>query len=797
MTSFTPTDEQLSIMDAMRLGGSQMVTAYAGCAKTTSMTLAAKAIPPTPGLCLAFNVKNKKDLEVKFPDTFQVKTLNGLGHMAWGRALGKRLAVDDQKLGKIVSDILREAGDRREDAWATVRQLVTLGMQAGIVPHGLPYSGLMLDVDESWKELSDNHFLDATPQDILYARKALAESVQIARGVRGVPTISFDEQIYCSALLGGVFPRFPLVMVDEAQDMSVLNIIQIRRVAADRIFVVGDQKQCHPAGTKIRMGGEKLKNIENVVAGDKVMSLEMGHAYFRGAVRAKKGLSVLKTVKIPYSDDLIKITAGEYEHLCTLNHRCLIKIDCREEYGIYLMQKGHHFRIGICKLLYANGCGPFQRAASEGADALWILTSTATRDQALIEEKLICATFGLMDITFASNSEAHLPQHVLDNIWTRVGDNSDKAFKCLKYFGRDFRYPIWTKEDSYVQKGRKAFITQACNLLPTVMSCRVFDGNLRGVVWYSIDIERIPFEGFVYGIEIEPNKEGKHLYLANDIVTHNSIYGFRGADHESMSKMLTLRSEWKHLPLATTFRCPKLIVERQQAHAPGFRAWHTNPNGSILNLRPTTPDEYKGWTWANIASEAQAFQSNSIAILCRNNAPLLAAAFKLIRQGIGCVMLGRDIGKGLVALSKKICPEDVTPIDVFIGLVRDWKDRESALAMANKNESKLAGIMDRAECLLAVAEAEGVASAGGARVALQSLFARDRGLVTLATGHRAKGLEWDVVLHLDPWRIPSKFAREAVANGDGRQMEQERNLLYVIETRAKHTLINASLEDFH
>jgi len=43
--------------------------------------------------------------------------------------------------------------------------------------------------------------------------------------------------------------------------------------------------------------------------------------------------------------------------------------------------------------------------------------------------------------------------------------------------------------------------------------------------------------------------------------------------------------------------------------------------------------------------------------------------------------------------------------------------------------------------------------------------------VTLASMHAAKGLEWDRVYHLDPWLIG--------------QSEQEQNLRYVIQTRAK------------
>jgi hypothetical protein len=182
-------------------------------------------------------------------------------------------------------------------------------------------------------------------------------------------------------------------------------------------------------------------------------------------------------------------------------------------------------------------------------------------------------------------------------------------------------------------------------------------------------------------------------------------------------------------------------------------------------------------------------------VLCRNNSPLLSLAFRLIRNQIGVVMLGRDIGKGLIQLSRKIIPDDNTDRFQCSGLVAAWIETETSLARVNGHEERVAGITDRGECLLAVI-GSGCRDAGELRQMLTKLFASENGRVQLSTIHRAKGLEADCVLHLDPWRIPSKFAQEAAKLGDTRQLQQEWNLLYVCETRTKHTLINADLQDF-
>lgn len=280
-----------------------------------------------------------------------------------------------------------------------------------------------------------------------------------------------------------------------------------------------------------------------------------------------------------------------------------------------------------------------------------------------------------------------------------------------------------------------------------------------------------------------------------------AIYAFRGADTASMDKIRVLRASWLDLPLHVTFRCPKVIVARQQSHAPGFKAWHTNPEGRFAQL----PDRVNGFGDEELRADSWSFgelqsllptSTASLAILCRNNAPLMSMAFKLIRRRVGVQMLGRQLGKNLIVFSKKVVPKDETSAAITASMLTDWLERESSLLRANGKDEQIEGIEDRVECLRAVLSDAEARDAGSMRKLVEQLFSKESGLVTLGSGHRAKGLEWDCVLHLDPWRLPSKQAKLAARAGDQRPMQQELNLGYVIETRTKHTLIEANLEDF-
>ena len=248
---------------------------------------------------------------------------------------------------------------------------------------------------------------------------------------------------------------------------------------------------------------------------------------------------------------------------------------------------------------------------------------------------------------------------------------------------------------------------------------------------------------------------GGRLIVAGD--KRQGIYQFRGADANAMDALRAqVNGDWLDLPLTMTFRCPKKIVDRQKDHAPGFRAYSGNRDGIVSGLEKLNYSLF----------------DEPITVLCRNNAPLLALAFKLLRQGTGVHMLGRDIGKGLIALSRKLCPADDMDSTLCRSRIEEWAGGEH-------DEKTKDSVQDRAESLLAVLS--NARDAGQLRTLLEQLFARENGIVMLSSIHRAKGLEFPRVLHLDPWRIK-------------KGQEQENNLSYVCETRTQNELVIGSLE---
>lgn len=239
-----------------------------------------------------------------------------------------------------------------------------------------------------------------------------------------------------------------------------------------------------------------------------------------------------------------------------------------------------------------------------------------------------------------------------------------------------------------------------------------------------------------------------------------SIYGFRGAVQGGMGE-LCKKFACKEFPLSISFRCPKAIVLKARSRVPHMQ-W-SKEGGYVEKLRKLSiPDIPEG-----------------SAIICRSNAPLFHLAIRLLSAGRGASLVGTDLGPSLVRTLRKLGPEGLTKEET-LHAIAEWEAERLSKA---KNK---AAVGDKADCLRVFAEFG--QTLGGAIAYCEHIF-REEGTIQLLSGHKAKGLEWDVVYHLDPWRIPSPYAESR------EELEQERNISYVITTRAREALYFVDLED--
>lgn len=247
-----------------------------------------------------------------------------------------------------------------------------------------------------------------------------------------------------------------------------------------------------------------------------------------------------------------------------------------------------------------------------------------------------------------------------------------------------------------------------------------------------------------------------------------AIYGFRGADGDSLYK---IREAFGcvEMPLTVSFRCPQTVVKAAQQYVSHIQAHESAPEGVVR--------------WSTLAEAITAGINKTDAIVCRTTAPLVDVAFTLIGKGIGCHVLGREIGQGLITLITK---QKAKGIDALEEKLEAFMQRETAKWLAKDREDKVQALQDRIACIHTVISHldENHRTVPALIQRLEELFSDSNGRVTLCTVHKAKGLEWNRVFLLYPnVLMPSPWARQEW------QKVQENNLIYVAYTRAKQELV--------
>lgn len=244
--TFKPTPEQSAIVEfAVHETDNLAVIARAGAAKTSTLILMAEALPETKILCLAFNAAIAKEMKERLPKNCESKTLHSLGFGAWAQFIKKRMDLKKNKIYGLVKEAYDDLHpDDREalrDLFFDTMDLVSQGKNAGWLPEDYAAKSPM-----HRPLLSDAEFFDSLPMDPDPAQIEIVKSVSVLSHKLALEgQIDFDDMVFCPAICSSVsWPKFPLTMIDEAQDLSPLNHHVLKKlVRGRRIIAVGDPCQ--------------------------------------------------------------------------------------------------------------------------------------------------------------------------------------------------------------------------------------------------------------------------------------------------------------------------------------------------------------------------------------------------------------------------------------------------------------------------------------------------------------------------------------------------------------------------
>lgn len=204
------------------------------------------------------------------------------------------------------------------------------------------------------------------------------------------------------------------------------------------------------------------------------------------------------------------------------------------------MRRGNWWRVGHTRAYDARQFGLKSRLSQEKAEEAWLIELYDNRLDAQVGEQILAVKYGIP----YTHWEVERGMAVTENVRNekQIADIYDaldlellreNAYRLLHDFGRSERFPLITK----LTVGQR-FSTRvtakinACNLIPELMQVPIPTGNGKdnpNFTWEVIEkVDYKPFDGMVYSLAVEKH----HHYIADGIITHNCLYGWKdGAAH--------------------------------------------------------------------------------------------------------------------------------------------------------------------------------------------------------------------------------------------------------------------------
>lgn len=253
---------------------------------------------------------------------------------------------------------------------------------------------------------------------------------------------------------------------------------------------------------------------------------------------------------------------------------------------------------------------------------------------------------------------------------------------------------------------------------------------------------------------------------------NQAIYGFAGADTQSFASIAEQVQDLTLLPLSYTYRCGKAIVEEaRKIVGNAINYGESNPEGLVKTIEQEDMDLTEGDM-----------------LVSRVNAPLMVIAWGLVKKRKNVKVVGRDIGKGLVKLIKKLQGKGKNKIDTVIQLAtkcEEWRSKQIELLQNKNSDTDMQQVLinDQADCICQLAEE--CDTIENMITFIDGLFddSDTKKCIRLSSIHRAKGLEASRVFWFNPANTPHPMAKTDEA------IIQEHNLRFVATTRAINELI--------
>lgn len=234
-------EQQQAVFEWFQMGvGNLTVRARAGTGKTTTIIEALSYAPESRILLAAFNKRIQVELSERIKNpAAQAQTLHGVGFSAV-RRYWERIAVDSRgDRATWLTEAVCEQG-APDPIKRLVSKLHTKGREL------LPFANVD-ELETLAREFDlepDDQWVDEGFDLAFVAERAIA-AMDLAANTKPATGIDFADMLFLPVRNGWLRPTYELVVVDEAQDMSAVQLTLARGVlrAGGRMVIVGDDRQ--------------------------------------------------------------------------------------------------------------------------------------------------------------------------------------------------------------------------------------------------------------------------------------------------------------------------------------------------------------------------------------------------------------------------------------------------------------------------------------------------------------------------------------------------------------------------
>ena len=506
---------------------------------------------------------------------------------------------------------------------------------------------------------------------------------------------------------------FRHVLVDEYQDTNhaQYRLLQLLTSEHGNLMVVGDEDQCLVEGTIVTMADGSERPIEQIRAGDQILSCHGSGTFNPSTVTASFKSEHSYGVKISLASGRKIVSTPQHVHFA--GYRSGFMPDMYMTYAMH--RRGVGFRVGMTRTsINRRGKsvgGIHHRAMQQRADAAWVISTHPREEDARVAEAILAARHGLPTLPFmASSAPSGVmgDQRLIDQVFESVdsfaggeqllekeGLDPDTPHHCWQGFdgcrrnlvltlcadrsgkslshtvslgGRDrsaarkledlgFKVSYrpkakgWRSERSFKSYKEALDMAERVKQILDVSIRRVarfgkrekglinslpftFASSIRpGMVMFTSDggydtvtnVDPIVLDRPVFDLNIEAT----HNFIANGLVTHNSIYGFRGADirnvldfEKDFPQAEVVKLEQNYRSTQTILSAANAIVERNRERRPK-QLWTEIAGGEPLQLRELS-DEHEEARWVageiERLGEEEEVRREDVAVFYRTNA---------------------------------------------------------------------------------------------------------------------------------------------------------------------------------